>query len=67
MLLGEFDTVAGEIADHEAVEGTEYALVQHRVDDPVERDVLGTLFVLDEIQGQVDEGEGHAIVAARLG
>ena len=60
------DAVTGKVANQETVDGAENALVQNGVDDPVERDLFSALLLLDEVERQVDEGEGHAVVAARL-
>lgn len=67
VLLGVADAAARNVADHEAVEGAKDALVEDDIDDKVEADVAGVAVVLDQVEREVDEGKGHAVVAARLG
>ena len=67
MLLGVADAAARNIANHEAVKGPKDALVEDHVDDEVEADLAGVAVVLYQVQREVDEGKGHAVVAAGLG
>ena len=59
--------MACRITDHEAEDGTEHTLIENGDTEPVQPHIADIGPVVQDIEGEVDEGEGHAIVAAGLG